>query len=110
MSRGPTGDCHRCSDRCRRYSQLAEAERGPGVVRLHVLQGVPLVDAQLARGDAAAVVADPGQEGAAGVVVVAASYLARLVKRLEGRPDTPQVKGQRKSQASAKHQPAASNS
>lgn len=81
---------------CRRYSQLAEAERGLGVVRLHVLQGVPLVDAQLAGGDAAAaVVAHPGQEGAAGVVVVAASYLARLVERLQGRPDAQEVKGQR---------------
>lgn len=62
-------------------------------MRLHVLQGVPLVDAQLAGGDAAAVEGHPGQEGAAGVVVVATSDLTSLVERLEGRPDTPPSEG-----------------
>lgn len=70
------------------YSQLAEAQRGLGVVRFHVLQDVPLVDAQLAGRDAAAAVeVDPSEGGATGVVVVTASDLAGLVERLDGRPD-----------------------
>lgn len=80
-------------------------------MRLHVLQGVPLVDAQLAGGDAAAVVADPRQDGAAGVVVVAASYLARLVERLEGRPDAPESRSKEaKDRTSATHQLTGSTS
>ncbi|TNN36841.1 hypothetical protein EYF80_052993 [Liparis tanakae] len=55
-----------------------------GAVRLDVLHGVPLVDADLVGRDAALVVADPGQEQAARVVVVAAGHVARFVERLEG--------------------------
>lgn len=53
---------------------------------MDVLHGVPLVDARLVRGDPALVVADPGQEQTAGVVVVTAGHLTRLVERLQGRP------------------------
>lgn len=53
---------------------------------MDVLHGVPLVDADLVRGDLALVVADPGQEQTTGVVVVTAGHLARLVERLQGGP------------------------
>lgn len=55
-------------------------------MRLHVLHGIPFVDAELAGGDPALVVADPGQEQAPRVIIVAARHLARLVQRLQGRP------------------------
>lgn len=58
---------------------------------MDVLHGVPLVDADLVRGDLALVVADPGQEQTAGVVVVTAGHLTRLVERLQGRPGGAQV-------------------
>lgn len=66
------------------YSQVSEKHGGLGTVRLHVLQGVPLVDAELVGRDPALVVADPGQKQAAWVVVVAAGHLARFVQRLKG--------------------------
>lgn len=53
-------------------------------MRLDVLHGVPLVDAELVGCDPALVVADPGQKQAARVVVMAASHLTRFVERLEG--------------------------
>lgn len=69
------------------HSQVSEEDWGVGAVRLHVLHGVPLVDADLVGGDAALVVADPGQEQGARVVVVAAGNLAGFVQRLQGRPE-----------------------
>lgn len=69
------------------YSQVCEENRWIGTVRLDVLHGVPLVDTELVGGDPALVVADPGQEQAAWVVVMTASHLARFVERLEGWPE-----------------------
>lgn len=53
---------------------------------LHILHGVPFVDARLVRGDPALIVANPGEEQAAWEVVVTASHLTCLMERLEGRP------------------------
>lgn len=69
------------------YSQVCEEDGRIGTVRLDVLHGVPLVDAGLVGGHPALVVADPGQEQAAWVVVVAAGHIARFVERLEGGPE-----------------------
>lgn len=66
------------------YSQVCEKHGRLGTVRLHILQGIPLVDAELVGRDPALVVADPGQKQAAWVVVVAAGHLARFVERLKG--------------------------
>lgn len=49
-------------------------------MRLDILHGVPLIYTQLVGGDLALVVADPGQEEAAWVVVMAASHLAGFVQ------------------------------
>lgn len=68
------------------YSHVGEEDGRVGAVGLDVLHGVPLVDADLVGGDLALVVADPGQEQTAGVVVVTAGHLTRLVERLQGRP------------------------
>lgn len=53
---------------------------------LDVLHGVPLVDAQLIRGDPTLVVADPGHKQAAWVMVMAASNLTCFVEGLQCRP------------------------
>lgn len=53
-------------------------------MRLDVLHGIPLIDAELVGGDPALVVADPGQKQAARVVVMAASHLTGFVQRLQG--------------------------
>lgn len=66
------------------YLHIREEHGRIGAVRLHVLHGVPLVDAYLVGGDPALVVADPGEEQAAGEVVVTTSHFTRLVKRLKG--------------------------
>lgn len=52
-------------------------------MRLHVLHGVPLVDAVLVGRDPALVVADPGQKQAAGVVVMATGHLAGFMEGLQ---------------------------
>lgn len=66
------------------YLHIREEHGRIRAVRLHVLHGVPLVDAYLVGGDPALVVADPGEKQAAGEVVVTASHFARFVKRLKG--------------------------
>lgn len=68
------------------YSQVCEENGWVGTVRLDVLHGVPLIDTELVGWDSALVVADPGQEQAAWVVVMATSHLASFVERLEGWP------------------------
>lgn len=68
------------------YSQVGEKDGWIGTVGLHILHGVPFVDTELTGRDPALVVADPGQEQAAWVVVMAASHLAGFVERLQGRP------------------------
>lgn len=77
------------------YSQVCEEDGWIGTVRFDILHGVPFVDTQLAGWDSALVVADPGQEQAAWVVVVAASHLASFVERLEGWPEGRQLKARR---------------
>ena len=67
---------------------VGEEDRGVGAVGEDVLHGIPLVDAELIGGEATLVVADPGQEQAAWVVVVTAGHVAGLVERLQRRPDT----------------------
>lgn len=62
------------------YLQVCEGNRRVCAVRLDVLHGVPLIYAQLVGGDLALVVADPGQEQAAWVVVMAACHLAGFVE------------------------------
>lgn len=70
------------------YSQVCEENWWIGAVWLDILHGVPLVHAELVGWDPALVVADPGQEQAAWVVIMAASHLACFVKRLQGWPDS----------------------
>lgn len=69
------------------YSQVCEEDGRIGTVRLDILHGVPFVDTDLVGRDPALVVADPGQEQATWVVVVAASHLTSFVERLEGWPE-----------------------
>lgn len=69
-----------------RHSHIREEHGRIGAVWLHVLHGVPLVDAYLVWGDPALIVADPGEEQAAWEVVVTTSHLASLMEWLEGRP------------------------
>lgn len=66
------------------YLHIREEHGRIRAVRLHVLHGVPLVDAYLVGGDPALVVADPGEKQAAGEVVVTTSHFTRFVKRLKG--------------------------
>lgn len=47
---------------------------------LHILHGVPLIDAHLVRGDPALIVADPGEEQTTWVVVVTTGHLACFMK------------------------------
>lgn len=68
------------------HSQVCEEDGGIGTIWLHILHGVPFVDAELAGGHSALVVADPSQEQAAWVVVMATSHLAGFVERLQGGP------------------------
>lgn len=75
------------------HLHIGEEHRGIGTVRLHVLHGVPLIDERLVGGDPALIVADPGEEQAARVVVVTPSHLARFMERLEGRPASERRKG-----------------
>lgn len=77
------------------YSQVCEEDGWIGTVRFDILHGVPFVDTQLAGWDSALVVADPGQEQAAWVVVVAASHLASFVEWLQGWPEGRQLKARR---------------
>lgn len=68
------------------YSQVGEKDGWTGTVGLDILHSVPFVDTELTGWDPALVVADPGQEQAAWVVVMAASHLAGFVEWLQGRP------------------------
>lgn len=66
------------------YLRIREEQGRIGAVRLHVLHGVPLVDAYLVGGNPALIVADPGKEQAAWKVVVTTGHLTRFVQRLKG--------------------------
>lgn len=64
-------------------------------MRLHILHGVPLVDARLVGADPALIVADPGEEQASREVVVTTSHLAGFMEGLEGRPASKSLRGER---------------
>lgn len=53
---------------------------------LQVFHGVPLIDATLVWGDAAFIVAHPGESHASRKVVIPAWYLTHLVQHLQCRP------------------------
>lgn len=69
------------------YSQVCEENGWVGTMWLDVLHGVPLIDTELVGWDSALVVADPGQEQAAWIVVMTTSHLTCFVERLKGRPE-----------------------
>lgn len=62
------------------YLHIREEQGRIGAVRLHVLHGVPLVDAYLVGGNPALIVADPGKEQAAWEVVVTAGHFTCFVQ------------------------------
>lgn len=68
------------------YLHVREENWRVGTVWLHVLHGVPLVDAGLVGGDPALIVADPGEEQAAWKVVMTTGHLAGFMEWLEGWP------------------------
>lgn len=68
------------------HSLVHKQGRGVGPRGLHVLHGVPLVDAALLGADAALVVGGPDESHAPGEVVVPPCHFAGLVKDLQGRP------------------------
>lgn len=78
------------------YLHIREEHGRIGTVWLHILHGVPLIDAYLVGGDPALIVADPGEEQAAWEVVVTTSHLARFMEWLEGWPTTEWVGGEKK--------------
>lgn len=86
--------CIVCAHVVTLYSQVCKENRWVGTVRLDVLHGVPLVDTGLVGWDSALVVADPGQEQAAWVVVMATSHFACFVERLKGWPEADNMKEQ----------------
>lgn len=68
-------------------SHIREEHRWVCAVGLHILHGVPLVDAGLIWGHPALVVTHPGQKEAAWEVVMTAGHFTGLMKRLQGRPE-----------------------
>lgn len=70
----------------RLYLHVREEGGRVGAVGLHILHGIPLVDGRLVGVDVALIVADPGEEEAPGIVVVASGHLTGLVQTLQSRP------------------------
>lgn len=66
-----------------RNSLVSEHGGRIGPHGLQVLHGVPLVDAALLGGDAALIVARPGERNSTGKVVISPRHLARFVQHLQ---------------------------